>query len=86
MCGVEPMAHSLEQTVRSLGMPTALKNGVVLLTKDYTVCKEGEPLTVEQARILVFFFFSFFFFFLLSFYFRLIRFFSFLFFNLEITL
>lgn len=79
MCGVEPMVHSMEPTVRALGLPSLLKNGwiflmprvgdpsrsqpslsrpviaigVVTLTKDHTLCKEGEPLTPEQAKILV---------------------------------
>lgn len=51
-----PMAdfpHSIEPHLRQLGMPTALQKGVVTLIKEYTVCKEGQTLTPEQARILV---------------------------------
>lgn len=33
-------------------MPTELKKGIVNLTKEFTVCKEGDKLTSEQARIL----------------------------------
>ncbi|XP_076307760.1 mRNA turnover protein 4 homolog isoform X5 [Tachypleus tridentatus] len=44
--------HSLEQHLRQLGMPTSLQKGVVTLIKDYQVCKEGEILTPEQARLL----------------------------------
>ncbi|XP_043256928.1 mRNA turnover protein 4 homolog [Colletes gigas] len=45
-------AHSLEPHLRQLGMPTALQKGVVTLIKEYTVCKKGQALTPEQARIL----------------------------------
>ncbi|XP_015186608.1 PREDICTED: mRNA turnover protein 4 homolog [Polistes dominula] len=44
--------HSIEPHLRQLGMPTALEKGVVTLIKQFTVCKQGEPLTPEQARIL----------------------------------
>jgi len=43
---------ALEPQLRQLGLPTSLQNGVVTLTKDYTVCKRDEALTPEQARIL----------------------------------
>ncbi len=46
------MSHTQEAYLRSLGMDTQLKNGVVSLTKKFIVCKEGEPLTVNQANIL----------------------------------
>ncbi|XP_076639292.1 ribosomal protein LP0-like [Colletes latitarsis] len=45
-------AHSLEPHLRQLGMPTALQKGVVTLIKEYNVCKKGQALTPEQARIL----------------------------------
>lgn len=45
-------SHSIEPHMRQLGMPTALQKGVVTLIKDYEVCKPGQPLTPEQARIL----------------------------------
>jgi mRNA turnover protein 4 len=47
-----PLAHSLESNVRSLGMPTQLKNGKVVLSGDYTVCKEGQVLDGKQTRLL----------------------------------
>jgi mRNA turnover protein 4 len=47
-----PLAHSLEQTVRSLGMPTRLVKGRVVLDKPYVVCKYGDTLNSHQTRLL----------------------------------
>merc|ERR1711962_764656 len=44
--------HSMEPQLRQLGLPASLVRGVVTLVKDHTVCKEGEVLSSEQARIL----------------------------------
>ncbi|XP_036055208.1 mRNA turnover protein 4 homolog [Onychomys torridus] len=44
--------HSMEPQLRQLGLPTALKKSVVTLLSDYEVCKEGDVLTPEQARVL----------------------------------
>uniref|UniRef100_A0A3Q3WNM2 Ribosome assembly factor mrt4 n=1 Tax=Mola mola TaxID=94237 RepID=A0A3Q3WNM2_MOLML len=49
---LEQFSHSMEPQLRQLGLPTALKKGVVTLLKKYDVCKEGDVLTPEQARIL----------------------------------
>ncbi|XP_026576977.1 mRNA turnover protein 4 homolog [Pseudonaja textilis] len=49
---LEQFSHSMEPQLRQLGLPTALKKGVVTLLSDYEVCKEGDILTPEQARIL----------------------------------
>lgn len=49
---LEQFPHSMEPQLRQLGLPTALKKGVVTLLKDYEVCKEGDVLTPEQTRIL----------------------------------
>ncbi|XP_070615578.1 mRNA turnover protein 4 homolog [Erythrolamprus reginae] len=49
---LEQFSHSMEPQLRQLGLPTALKKGVVTLLSDYEVCKEGDLLTPEQARIL----------------------------------
>ncbi|XP_015118595.1 mRNA turnover protein 4 homolog [Diachasma alloeum] len=45
-------SHAIEPHLRQLGMPTALQKGVVTLLQDYEVCKKGQALTPEQARIL----------------------------------
>lgn len=45
-------AHSMEPFLRKLGMPTSLDRGVITLLKEYEVCKEGNVLTPEQAKIL----------------------------------
>jgi mRNA turnover protein 4 len=47
-----PLAHSLEATVRLLGMPTQLKAGKVVLSSPYTVCTEGQVLDGKQTRLL----------------------------------
>ncbi|KAI7794961.1 mRNA turnover protein 4 homolog [Triplophysa rosa] len=52
---LEQFPHSMEPQLRQLGLPTALKKGVVTLIKDFEVCKDGDTLTPEQARILKFF-------------------------------
>ena len=44
--------HSMEPYLRKLGLPTMLANGVVTLLADYTVCKEGQQLNGEQAKML----------------------------------
>ncbi|XP_026077517.1 mRNA turnover protein 4 homolog [Carassius auratus] len=49
---LEQFPHSMEPQLRQLGLPTALKKGVVTLIKDFEVCKEGDTLTPEHARIL----------------------------------
>uniref|UniRef100_A0A8C1J4N2 Ribosome assembly factor mrt4 n=1 Tax=Cyprinus carpio TaxID=7962 RepID=A0A8C1J4N2_CYPCA len=49
---LEQFPHSMEPQLRQLGLPTALKKGVVTLIKDFEVCKEGDTFTPEQARIL----------------------------------
>jgi len=43
----------MEPQLRALGLPTALKTGVVTCLFDYTVCKKGDTLSPEQAQLLV---------------------------------
>lgn len=47
-----PVFHSLETELRSLGMPTRLMNGKVVLSADYTICKKGQTLDSKQSRLL----------------------------------
>lgn len=44
--------HSMEPSLRALGLPTSLVKGVVNLTQDYLVCTEGEKLSPTQCTIL----------------------------------
>jgi len=45
-------SHAIEPQLRLLGLPTTLNKGVVTLIHEHTVCKEGDVLSSEQARIL----------------------------------
>ncbi|PAV73210.1 hypothetical protein WR25_14301 [Diploscapter pachys] len=45
-------AFSMEPQLRKLGMPTKLDKGIITLIEEFTVCTEGEPISVEQAKIL----------------------------------
>jgi mRNA turnover protein 4 len=49
---LQNFSHSLEPFLRKLGMPTKLNKGVIHLERPYTVCREGDVLTPEQAKIL----------------------------------
>lgn len=50
-----PVAHSFSMTeqLRKLGMPVMLKTGVVELLENYTICRKGQTLTPDQAKLLV---------------------------------
>eukprot|EP00922_Rhytidocystis_sp_ex-Travisia-forbesii_P032451 GHVS01048210.1.p2 GENE.GHVS01048210.1~~GHVS01048210.1.p2 ORF type:complete len:132 (-),score=19.21 GHVS01048210.1:58-453(-) len=43
---------SVESYLRKLGLPTLLKNGVIHLLGDYTVCTEGKEINSSQAQLL----------------------------------
>lgn len=45
-------SHAIEPHLRKLGMPTKLERGIVTLHNDYLVCKKGQTLNPEQAKIL----------------------------------
>lgn len=47
-----PLEHSLEPTVRALGMPTRLVRGAVVLDQEFVVCEEGQVLDGRQTRLL----------------------------------
>jgi len=49
---LDQFSHALEPHLRSLGMPVSLKNGVIELSNDYTICQKDKRLTPEQARLL----------------------------------
>lgn len=44
--------HTMEPLLRSLGLTTTLKKGVVHLLQPYTICSNGDILTPEQAKLL----------------------------------
>ncbi|XP_028404967.1 mRNA turnover protein 4 homolog [Dendronephthya gigantea] len=49
---LDQFTHSMEPNLRQLGLPTSLQKGKVVLLNDHEVCKTGDVLTPEQARIL----------------------------------
>jgi mRNA turnover protein 4 len=50
----EPLSHTIEPTLRKLGVPTKLVKGRVMLGMDggYPVCKAGETLDSRQTTLL----------------------------------
>jgi mRNA turnover protein 4 len=42
----------MEPLLRSLGLTTTLKKGIIHLLKPYTICSTGNVLTPEQAKLL----------------------------------
>ena len=51
--GEMPFAHSMFEEFKKLRLPVEMKNGIICMREDYTVCKKGKVLTPEQCRILV---------------------------------
>eukprot|EP01132_Coremiostelium_polycephalum_P005424 gene5424-6766_t len=49
---IPSMTHSMEPYLRSLGLPTTLKNGVINLERDYHLCEQGVAITPDQAKLL----------------------------------
>ncbi|KAL3121184.1 hypothetical protein niasHT_006213 [Heterodera trifolii] len=43
---------AMEPQLRKLGMPTRLENGTIDLLEEFNVCKTGDQLSADQARIL----------------------------------
>ena len=50
---LEQFQHTMEPQLRKLGLHTSLKKGVIHLDTDFEVCKNGDKLNPEQARLLV---------------------------------
>lgn len=46
------LTHIMEPTLRQLGVPTRLQNGVIVLGQEHTVCREGDLLDSNQTRLL----------------------------------
>ncbi|CAF3202102.1 unnamed protein product [Rotaria socialis] len=44
--------HTMEPLLRSLGLMTTLKKGIIHLLQPYTICSKGDVLTPEQAKLL----------------------------------
>jgi len=44
--------HATEPYLRKLGLPTELKQGIILVRYDYTVCQKGDVLSPEAANLL----------------------------------
>jgi len=44
--------HTMEPLLRSLGLTTTLKKGIIHLLKPFTICSKGDTLTPEQAKLL----------------------------------
>ena len=47
-----PLAHSIEPTLRKLGVPTRLVKGMVELDSEFKVCREGDILGSGQTTLL----------------------------------
>eukprot|EP00697_Spironema_sp_BW2_P010310 gnl/Spiro4/25475_TR12706_c0_g3_i1.p2 gnl/Spiro4/25475_TR12706_c0_g3~~gnl/Spiro4/25475_TR12706_c0_g3_i1.p2 ORF type:complete len:225 (+),score=29.82 gnl/Spiro4/25475_TR12706_c0_g3_i1:60-734(+) len=43
---------SAEPMIRGLGLPTAVRDGKIVVVKEHVVCREGDVLTPDQCKIL----------------------------------
>lgn len=50
---LQGVSHTMTEPLRKLGLPVDLQKGLVVLTRDHDVVKEGDVMTSEQARLLV---------------------------------
>jgi len=50
--GALDLPHPMEPQLRQLGLPTRLKDGVIMLDNEHTVCTAGKAITTHQATIL----------------------------------
>ena len=44
--------YSMDGFLREIGLPVQLQNGTIVCIRDHQVCKQGEPLTKNQAKVL----------------------------------
>lgn len=51
----EQFVGSMIESLRQLGLPVQLKRSIIHVIEDYTICKKGEVLTPEKAKLLVHF-------------------------------
>lgn len=49
---VESMPHSLEERLLSLNLPIEVREGHINFRQEHVVCKKGDVLTPEQAKVL----------------------------------
>ncbi|OUC42921.1 hypothetical protein D917_10169, partial [Trichinella nativa] len=49
---LEQFQFTIEPLLRKLGLPVTLEKGVVIMEKDFVVCRKDCVLTPEQAKIL----------------------------------
>ena len=50
---LHPIPSSMEPLLRSFGLATSIKDGIVSIPAPHTVCREGEVLSDKQCQILV---------------------------------
>jgi len=48
----EPVPHTMERSLRQLGLPVVLKKGQLTLEQPFCICQKGDTLSVSQAEAL----------------------------------